>query len=127
LTPVELLAARLVALTHFTFVVFLIAGGPLSRRFPRLRPAHVATIAIIVGINLTDSHCPLTVAEMNLLRASGRVPYETGFISHYFVEPFHPAGINGRVNLILLGAWMIPTAFAYAVPSRRAEPTAPAQ
>jgi hypothetical protein len=117
---VVLLAARLVALTHLAFVAFLIAGGPLSRRFPRLRPAHIATIAIIVGINLTNSHCPLTVAEMDLLRASGRVPYDTGFISHYLVEPFHPAGINGRVNLILLAVWMVPTAFAYALPSRRA-------
>jgi hypothetical protein len=124
---VELLAARLVALTHFAFVGFLLAGGPLSRRVPRIRPAHVATIAIIVGINLTSSNCPLTVAEMHLLRASGREPYETGFISHYLVEPFHPSGINGRVNLILIGAWMIPTAFAYAWPSRRTKRALPAQ
>jgi hypothetical protein len=124
---VELVAARLVAMTHLAFVGFLITGGPLSRRLPRLRPAHLATIAITVAINLTDSHCPLTVAEMNLLRASGRVPYDTGFISHYFVEPFHPAGINGRVNLVLLSAWMIPTAFAYAIPSRRGRRSAHAQ
>ena len=115
----ELAAARAVALTHFAIVGFLIAGGPLTRRFPRLRPAHVATIAVIVGINLTGSDCPLTNLEMKLLRDSGRVPYENGFISHYFVEPFHPAGIGGRVNLILLSAWMIPTAIAYALPARR--------
>lgn len=115
----ELAAARAVALTHFAIVGFLIAGGPLTRRFPRLRPAHVATIAVIVGINLTGSDCPLTDLEMKLLRDSGRVPYENGFISNYFVEPFHPAGISGRVNLILLSAWMIPTAIAYALPARR--------
>ena len=127
LAVVELAAARAVALTHFAIVGFLIAGGPLARRFPRLVPAHLATIATIVGINLTGSDCPLTNVEMNLLRASGRVPYENGFISHYFVERFHPAGINGRVNLVLLSAWMIPTAFAYALPSRRHKPAAGAQ
>jgi hypothetical protein len=52
------------------------------------------------------------------------VPYETGFISHYLVEPFHPAGIDGRVNLVLLGAWMIPTAIAYALPSRHGKSAA---
>ena len=109
----ELAAARLVALTHLTFVAFLIVGGLLGRRFPMLRPAHVATIVLTVALNVTGSDCPLTVLEMDLLRASGRVPYDTGFISHYFVEPFHPSGINGRVNLALLGAWMVPTAFAY--------------
>jgi len=121
---VELVAARLVALTHFAFVGFLITGGPVSRRFPRVRPAHIATIAITAAINLTGSDCPLTVLEMHLLRASGRVPYDTGFISHYFVEPFHPSGINGRVNLVLLSAWMIPTALAYGLPTRRSKPTA---
>ena len=118
------MAARLVALTHFAFVGFLITGGPMSRRFPRIRPAHIATIAITVAINLTGSDCPLTVLEMRLLRASGRVPYDTGFISHYFVEPFHPSGINGRVNLVLLTAWMIPTALAYGIRPRRSKPTA---
>ena len=121
------MAARLVALTHFAIVSFLVAGGPLARRFPRLRPPHLATIAIIAGINLTGSDCPLTVLEMKLLRASGRVPYETGFISHYFVEPFHPAGINGRVNLVLLSVWMIPTAIAYLLPSRQHKAAAGAQ
>jgi hypothetical protein len=115
-------AARLVAMTHFAFVAFLISGGPLSRRFPRVRPAHIATIGITAAINLSGSDCPLTVFEMKLLRASGRVPYDTGFISHYFVEPFHPSGINGRVNLVLLGAWMIPTALAYGIRPHRAKP-----
>lgn len=121
------MAARAVALTHFAIVSFLIAGGPLSRRIPRIRPAHLATIGIIVGINLTGSDCPLTVLEMKLLRSSGRVPYDTGFISHYFVEPFHPAGIDGRVNLILLSAWMIPTAIAYVLPTRHRGTAAGAQ
>ena len=116
------MAARLVALTHFAFVAFLISGGPISRRFSRVRPVHIATIAITAAINLTASDCPLTVLEMNLLRASGRVPYDTGFISHYFVEPFHPSGIDGRVNLVLLGAWMVPTALAYGIRSHRAKP-----
>ncbi|HUP74726.1 MAG TPA: DUF2784 domain-containing protein [Acidimicrobiales bacterium] len=118
----ELVAARLVGLTHFAFVAFLISGGPIGRRFPRVRPAHIATIAITAAINLTGSDCPLTVLEMDLLRASGRVPYDTGFISHYFVEPFHPSGIDGRVNLVLLGAWMVPTALAYGMRSHRAKP-----
>lgn len=120
----ELVAARLVALTHFAFVAYLITGGPISRRFPQLRSTHIATIAITAAINLTGSDCPLTVLETRLLRASGRVPYDTGFISHYFVEPFHPSGINGRVNLVLLGAWMIPTALAYAMRPHRPKPNA---
>ena len=115
----EFVAARAVAVTHFAFIAFLVAGGPLSRRFVRIRPAHIAAIAATVAINLTGSDCPLTALETRLLRASGRVPYERGFISHYLVEPLHPSGIDGRVNLILLAVWIVPTAIAYGVRPRR--------
>jgi hypothetical protein len=114
-----LAGARLVAATHFAFVAFLVGGGPLGRRYPRVRPAHLAAIAATVAINLTGSDCPLTSWETRLLRSSGREPYERGFISHYLVEPFHPAGIDGRVNLVLLSAWMVPTAISYRTWPRR--------
>jgi hypothetical protein len=53
------------------------------------------TIAVIAALNLSSTDCPLTVLEMRLIRASGHVPYDTGFISHYFVEPFHPQASTG--------------------------------
>jgi len=109
----ELAGARVVAASHFAFIAFLVGGGPLGRRYARLRPAHLAAIAVTIAINLTSSDCPLTTIETRLLRASGREPYERGFISHYLVEPIHPAGIDGRVNLLLLSAWIVPTAIAY--------------
>ena len=119
----EFAGSRVVAASHFAFIAFLVVGGPLGRRYTRLRPAHLAAIAATIAINLTSSDCPLTTVETRLLRASGRVPYEHGFISHYLVEPFHPAGIDGRVNLVLLSAWMVPTALAYSITSRRSKPS----
>jgi hypothetical protein len=105
--------SRLTAVVHGSFIAFLIVGGPLARRWPKVMPAHLGAIAITVAINLTGSECPLTVAEHRLLEASGRAPYPNGFVSHYLVEPFHPAGIDGRVNLAVLGVWMVPTGLAY--------------
>jgi hypothetical protein len=120
LTAVEhLIAARGVALTHFAFIAFLIAGGPIGLRYARARPVHVAAIATALAINLTGSDCPLTVLEKRMLQAGGHRVYEGGFISHYLVEPVHPAGIDGRINLLLLSAWIVPTAAAYALRARR--------
>jgi len=116
---VDLIGARVVALTHFAFIAFLIVGGPIGLRYARARPAHVAAIASALAINLTGSDCPLTVLEKHLLRASGHRVYDGGFISHYLVEPIHPSGIDGRVNLMLLSAWIVPTAAAYAWLARR--------
>jgi hypothetical protein len=112
--------SRLTAVVHGSFIAVLIVGGPLARRWPKLMPAHLGAIAVTVAINLTGSDCPLTVVENHLLEAAGRAPYRNGFVSHYLVEPWHPAGINGRVNLALLGAWMVPTGIAYL---KRPRPT----
>jgi len=115
----QVIAARGVALTHFAFIAFLVAGGPLGLRFARARPLHAAAIATAMAINLAGSDCPLTTVEKDLLRASGRPVYEGGFISHYLVEPVFPSGIDGRVNMVLLSAWIVPTAVAFAARSRR--------
>ena len=101
------------AVTHLAFIAFLVVGGLLARRMPRLIKWHLGAIGATVAINLTGSECPLTVWEKHFLTQAGREPYESGFISHYLVEPIYPAGIDGRVNLMILAAWMVPTAFAY--------------
>lgn len=98
---------------HLLFIAFIVVGGPLARRMPSILKWHLGAIGAALAINLTGSDCPLTVWEKHFLRLAGEEPYESGFISHYLVEPIHPAGIDGRVNLILLAAWLIPTAFAY--------------
>ena len=101
------------AVTHLAFIAFLIAGGPLARRMPKLIKWHLGAIGVTAAINLAGAECPLTVWEKHFLAQAGREPYESGFISHYLVEPIYPAGIDGRVNLMILAAWMVPTGFAY--------------
>lgn len=108
----RLLAWLMVAL-HMSFIAFLVVGGPLSRLAPALMRWHWGVVVVTVVINLSGSDCPLTVWEKHFLRSAGREPYDSGFISHYLVEPIYPPGIDGRVNLVLLGAWIIPTAWAY--------------
>ena len=113
-----LVLAGLTAIVHLAFIAFLVVGGFTGRRSAGMRLAHLAAVAITVAINLSGSDCPLTVAENRLREAGGAAPYETGFVSHYLVEPFHPAGINGTINLLILVAWMLPTATAYLWPER---------
>lgn len=99
--------------SHLAFVVFLIAGGFLAWRRPKLVKWHVGAIAAAAIVNITGSDCPLTVWEKWLVRQAGSEPYETGFISHYLVEPIYRPGINGRVNLVLLGCLVVPITVSY--------------
>ncbi|WP_420436489.1 DUF2784 domain-containing protein [Candidatus Poriferisodalis sp.] len=105
--------ARLVAASHLSYIVFLLVGGFMARRWPRLMKWHLGAIGAAGVVNLTGSDCPLTVWETWLLRRGGQEPYETGFVSHYLVEPVYPPGINGRVNLVILVTLTVPITASY--------------
>ena len=107
------LVAGLLMMGHLSFIVFLVAGGPLARRFPSLLKWHLGVVGLTIVINVTGSPCPLTVWEKHFLALAGEQPYEKGFIEHYLVEPVHPAGIDAQVNLVLVAAWVVPSAVAY--------------
>ncbi len=105
--------ARLMAASHLAYIVFLLVGGFAAKRWPRLMKWHLAAFGAAGLVNLTGSDCPLTVWEKWLLRQAGREPYETGFASHYLVEPFYSKGITGRANSVILLALVIPVLVSY--------------
>ncbi|WP_423917714.1 DUF2784 domain-containing protein [Candidatus Poriferisodalis sp.] len=117
--------ARLVAASHLGYIVFLLVGGFMARRWPQLTKWHLGAIGAASVVNITGSDCPLTVWENWFLRHAGQEPYETGFISHYLVEPVYPSGIDGRVNFVMLLALTVPNALSYWRLSRSRAPKAP--
>ena len=122
------LAAAAIALAHGVLAVFLIVGAPLAVRRPRLMRWYLAILAPTAVVNLTGAPCPLTVLEKDLWRVAGEAPYRGGFISHYFVEPFHAGGLSPTDETMLLvsvvawcGLWLAVTAvrrYAAATGSR---------
>lgn len=88
-----LLAAGM-ALAHGALAVFLIAGAPFAARRPRLMAWYLVMLVPTAAVNLGRFPCPLTVWEKDLWRLAGETPYRGGFISHYFVEPFHSGGLG---------------------------------
>ncbi|WP_420446489.1 DUF2784 domain-containing protein [Candidatus Poriferisodalis sp.] len=105
--------ARLVAASHLGYIVFLLVGGFMARRWPKLTKWHLGAIGVAGVVNITGSDCPLTVWEKWFLRHAEQEPYETGFISHYLVEPVYPPGINGRVNFVILVCLTVPITISY--------------
>ena len=70
--------------------------------------------------------CPLTELEDRFRERAGWPPHETGFISHYLVEPWHPAGINTPIRLGIMAISLVPNILAYTVVVRWARHRAPA-
>lgn len=84
------LAGHTAMLLHFAFLTFVVFGGFLTWRWPRLFWVHLIVAAYALGIVIIDWPCFLTDIE-NWARANtGRVIMENGFIDHYLTENLYP-------------------------------------
>ena len=91
-------AADVVAVSHLSLIGFLLAGGFVARRHPRVTKAHLVALAATAGIYGGGFDCPLTDWEKGLRRLAGDEVYAGGYLEHYLVAPCHPAGMNPAIG-----------------------------
>lgn len=100
--------ADLVVLVHFAFVVFVILGGFLVARRPRMTPLHLAAVLWAAFIEFAGWICPLTPLENRLRGKSGSGGYPSDFVAHYILPILYPEGLT-RETQIALGALVLVT------------------
>jgi len=93
--------ADLVVVLHFTFVLFVVFGGLLVLRWPRLAYVHLPVAVYGALIELVGWVCPLTPLEKRLRESAGLAGYEGGFVEHYILPVLYPAGLTRGVQLVL--------------------------
>lgn len=97
------MGADVVVALHFAFVVFVVLGGLLVLRWPRLAWLHVPAVVWGALIEFTGWICPLTPLENRLRRAAGEAAYEGDFIARYILPVLYPNGLTRRDQLMLGG------------------------
>ena len=50
--------SRLVAASHLSYIVFLLIGGFMAKRWPKLMKWHLGAIGAAAVVNITGSDCP---------------------------------------------------------------------
>ena len=108
------IAADLVVLTHFTFVLFVVFGALLALRWPRAIFLHLPTAVWGALIEFQGWICPLTPLENRLRGLGGQAGYAGGFIEHYIMPLLYPAGLTRTVQLILGAAVIAINGLLYA-------------
>lgn len=93
--------ADVIVLVHIAFVLFVVFGGLLVPRWPRLAWVHVPSAAWGVLIEFTGSGCPLTPLENSFRALGGGAGYADSFVEHYFVPVLYPAMLTHEVQLVL--------------------------
>jgi hypothetical protein len=112
--------ADLVVVVHFGFVLFVVLGGLLALRWPRVAWLHLPAAAWGAGIEFAAGICPLTPLENRLRQMGGEAGYAGGFVEHYLLPVLYPDGLTREVQLGL-GAFVIGLNLAvYFVVWRRA-------
>lgn len=95
--------ADFVAVVHIAFVAFVVFGGLLVLRHPRLTWLHLPAAAWGVMIELAGWVCPLTPLENAFRMRGGEAGYSGGFIEHYLLPVLYPVGLTRGIQLVLGG------------------------
>jgi hypothetical protein len=86
---------------HLAFVLFVVLGGLLLLRWPRLAWLHLPAAVWGALIEFAGWVCPLTPLENQLRRAGGTAEYAGGFVEHYLLPVLYPAGLTRDIQYVL--------------------------
>ncbi|TWG88179.1 uncharacterized protein DUF2784 [Cupriavidus gilardii J11] len=120
--------ADAVVLVHLLFVAFVVAGGVLLWRWPRVAWVHLPAALWGVTVEWTGWICPLTPLENRLRHAAGEQGYEGGFVERYLLPLLYPEALTRDTQLVLGAAVLVINVACYALwwcrRSGRARPAA---
>ena len=98
-----------ILVVHAGYLAFVVVGGFLAWRWPRVFWVHLAAAAwglAVVGIPLT---CPLTTAENWARRQAGQTEQSAGFIDRYIEGVLYPERftllLQVLVGVTVVGSW----------------------
>jgi hypothetical protein len=95
------LLADLIVAVHFAFVLFVVLGGLLVLRWPRVAYLHIPAAVWGAVIEFGGWICPLTPLENWLRRQTGSAGYSGSFIEHYILPILYPSALTRDIQLIL--------------------------
>ena len=94
-------AAYAIAILHVLFMLFVIFGGLLVWKWPRMMWIHLPAATWGMLVEMAGWYCPLTRWENHFLRAAGRAGYDGGFLNHYVMPLIYPPGLTRGMEIVL--------------------------
>lgn len=115
--------ADLLVVVHLAFVVFVVTGGFLLARWPRLIWLHLPAAVWGATIEFSGGICPLTPIENRLRVRGGGDAYSGDFVEHYLLPLLYPAqltpGFQFWLGLGVVAVNVLAYALAWRVWRRR--------
>lgn len=93
--------ADLVVILHVGFVLFVVGGGLLALKWPRVTWLHLPAAVWGAAVEFGGWLCPLTPLENWLRRQGGKPSYSSDFIEHYVLPVLYPTGLTQNTQFVL--------------------------
>lgn len=100
-------------LIHLGFILFVMLGGALLPRWPRMIWLHLPAVLWGIGIEISGKVCPLTPWENHFRRLAGDAGYAGGFVEHYLLPIVYPTGLTPTVQYFLAAIVLVVNGFFY--------------
>jgi hypothetical protein len=114
----RLLADATVVL-HLAFVLFVVAGGLLVLRWPRVAWVHLPAAAWGAWVEFAGWICPLTPMENWLRTRGGEATYTVSFVDQYLTPILYPSSLSREIQWVLGGAVVAVNVCVYLLVLRR--------
>jgi hypothetical protein len=108
-------AADAVLAAHLAFVLFVVFGGLLVLRRPKLAWLHLPAVAWAAFVELSGWICPLTPIEVALRVGAGGAGYSGDFLERYIVAAIYPDGLTREIQQVLGAAVLLINAAVYLI------------
>ena len=93
--------------------MFVVAGGLLVARWPRIAWVHVPAVLWAAWVELAGWMCPLTPLENWFRAEAGDAVYTTSFVERYLLPVLYPSALSRPLQWVLGGAVLLINAAIY--------------
>jgi hypothetical protein len=91
--------ADLVVVLHIVFALFVLLGGLLVLKWPRLPWLHLPAVLWGALVEFSGWFCPLTPLENWLRRLAGEAGYEGDFLQRYLLSLLYPDSLTREMQI----------------------------
>jgi hypothetical protein len=111
--------ADAIVVIHLLFIIFVICGGLLVIRWPRMAFLHLPAAIWGALIEIFNWICPLTPLENHFLSLAGKSTYEGDFIVRHLIPVIYPGNLTMNIQHILGGVVIFINIIFYAITLRK--------
>jgi len=111
--------ADAIVVIHFLFIAFVIFGGLLVIRWPKVAFMHLPAAIWGVVVEIFSWICPLTPLENHFRDLAGESLYGGDFVAQYLIPVIYPVNLTTSIQKILGVLVIVINVIFYAIAIRK--------